>query len=143
MSSINLAEDDEIDKGDNDNAEDIHHHAMEISGLPVTEDESLPDIVEQSTEISSDTQHIYLTLHRGHLLHELINAIKNIDPTLTTVAIQIVMPGGGLEAAKDGGGVTRDALAEFGQHFTTSVLWVQNSKYHIYDMILLKKSGWR
>ena len=59
VSSINLAEDDEIDKGDNDNAEDIHHHAMEISGLPVTEDESLPDIVEQSTEISSDTQNMF------------------------------------------------------------------------------------
>ena len=57
------------------------------------------------------------------------------------MSIQIVMPGCGLEAAEDGGRVTRDALADFGQHFMTSVLWVHNSKYHIYDMILLKE--WR
>ena len=97
---------------------DIIHHAMEIAGLPMSDDDSLPDIFEQPALGLSDTKKsITLKLHRGHLLRELIDAFKNIDPTKDTVLVQMVMPDGRLEAAEDGGGVTRDALSDFWTSF--------------------------
>jgi hypothetical protein len=113
-----LQHDKQDDKEDNNFTDrDILHHAMEISGLPISDDDSLPSLTDHHTEVSTNSKHISLTLHRGHLLKELIEAFKNINPSENTVSVQMVMPDGGLEAAEDGGGVTRDALSDFWTNF--------------------------
>jgi hypothetical protein len=56
-------------------------------------------------------------LHRGHVLKELIDKFKTVDPISDTVSIEIIFPNGELEAAADDGGVTRDTICEFWNSF--------------------------
>jgi hypothetical protein len=110
---------------------DILSHAMDVAGIPAADDDndSLPDLfsvtntlpdlfsVSNETPVSQTIKEVPLKVHRGHLLHEFIKAFKEIDPNRDIVSIQMVMPDGNLEAAEDGGGVTRDSLAEFWHSF--------------------------
>lgn len=66
--------------------------------------------------ILSDPKEFKITVHRGHVLKELIELFKcNPDVNFETdiITSQIVLPNGDIEQAYDSGGVMKDMLTEF------------------------------
>lgn len=66
--------------------------------------------------VLSDPKEFKITVHRGHVLKELIELFKcNPDVNFETdiITSQIVLPNGDIEQAYDSGGVMKDMLTEF------------------------------
>lgn len=102
---------------------DIVIAAMEMSGVnqELQHDNDLPDIEPDfglsQFDAESTPKEVRVTVHRGHLLKEMINSFKSIDPMKDLVEFELILPNGSVENAEDEGGVTRDVLTEFWNSF--------------------------
>ena len=65
-------------------------------------------------------QTLNIRVHRGHVLRELIETMKEVDSKklhCATIRVVMIMPNGREEAGEDTGGVCRDMLSEFWNDF--------------------------
>lgn len=60
---------------------------------------------------------VYLTIHRGHVFLELIEACRSLDKNNSELFIKMLSPTGMEESALDIGGVLRDTFSEFFKTF--------------------------
>lgn len=71
----------------------------------------------QLSEFDDNPMHRFpVTIHRGRVLHELIEACKLYED-ISTLQITMISPNGEQEMAEDMGGVMRDTLSEFWNEF--------------------------
>ncbi|XP_033727554.1 uncharacterized protein LOC117316877 [Pecten maximus] len=111
---------------------DMISEAMQIAGIDTNFDIDDENNYETAANENKDTftnvdsgneidvTPIHVTLHRGQVMKELIEAFKAIeDPLNKIIKPQLIMPNGEMEAAEDAGGVTRDVLTEFWNSFYT------------------------
>ena len=96
---------------------DIMKTAMEISGIIEVDNDDLPNLGSEldfdHLDTESTQKEVKITVHRGHLLRELIDQFKYVDPKKDVITFEMVMPNGTVETTADEGGVTRDALTDF------------------------------
>ena len=95
---------------------DLLSEALEIAGIlnefTDTGISSGTELIDKEKTSTETKQHV-VRLHRGHVLREMIEAFKDIDPYSDIVSLELYMPNGEREAAEDSGGVTRDVVCEF------------------------------
>ena len=116
---------------------DILSEALQISGAAADFDiYELPDLGPQVTDnihmapgiteeyanelndlSKNERKEVKVTIHRGHVLKEMITCFKTIEPKKDSIVFEMIMPNGRVEIADDRGGVTRDSLTEFWHEF--------------------------
>lgn len=92
---------------------DVLKQAIQLAGI----DEEIDDNVLDETPPPKTLTERKITVHRGHVLKEMIQEFKDVDPFKDLCTLDVILPNGMSETAEDGGGVTRDILCEFWNSF--------------------------
>ncbi|CAC5395407.1 unnamed protein product [Mytilus coruscus] len=119
-----------------DTCTNIVSATLQISGIAaefiIDNYEDLPDpgfnfqmetdvITLTNPEVVTNKQDVHIivtvTVHRGHVLLDMIRAVKSIDPYNDIISFETIMSNGCIKIAEDDGGVTRDSLTEFWKDF--------------------------